>query len=389
MQKMANPQQHYAWGSKTALTELFNIANPEQLPQAEIWMGAHPQNPSFLCYAAEQRALNQVIASDPSTYLGAAVTARYGELPYMLKVLCAQQPLSIQVHPNKRQAELGFAAENRAGIALDAFNRNYKDANHKPELVFALTPFKAMNGFRQPAEIAELLQPLARAYAAIAHFVAHAHMRELPTLFRTLLALSGADKTRAHQALHAQLLRSNETPWQTIAEIAAVYPDDNGLFSPLLLNIITLQPGEAMFLAAGTPHAYLHGSALEVMASSDNVLRAGLTAKYIDIDALLANVDFHATPYEHLLLTAEQQHGSYYFPVPVTDFSFSLYLAGERSILGASATILFCIEGESRVANGAEQIVLHSGESCFIPANEFPVTLHNSGRTVRVSNDGG
>ncbi len=154
MQKLINSVQNYAWGSQTALTDLYGIANPDNLPMAELWMGAHPKSSSKIEDASGQvRSLRDVIDADKAALLGDKVANRFGELPFLFKVLCADQPLSIQVHPNKKASELGFAKENAAGIPLDAAERNYKDPNHKPELVFALTPFLAMNAFREFSEI--------------------------------------------------------------------------------------------------------------------------------------------------------------------------------------------------------------------------------------------
>ncbi|GDW11061.1 mannose-6-phosphate isomerase [Escherichia coli] len=161
MQKLINSVQNYAWGSKTALTELYGMENPSSQPMAELWMGAHPKSSSRVQNAAgDIVSLRDVIESDKSTLLGEAVAKRFGELPFLFKVLCAAQPLSIQVHPNKHNSEIGFAKENAAGIPMDAAERNYKDPNHKPELVFALTPFLAMNAFREFSEIVSLLQPV-------------------------------------------------------------------------------------------------------------------------------------------------------------------------------------------------------------------------------------
>lgn len=154
MQKLINSVQNYAWGSKTALTELYGMENPSSQPMAELWMGAHPKSSSRVHDATgDIVSLRDVIESDKATLLGDAVAKRFGELPFLFKVLCAAQPLSIQVHPNKRNSEIGFAKENAAGIPMDAAERNYKDPNHKPELVFALTPFLAMNAFREFSEI--------------------------------------------------------------------------------------------------------------------------------------------------------------------------------------------------------------------------------------------
>ncbi|EPS2708867.1 mannose-6-phosphate isomerase [Cronobacter turicensis] len=389
MQKLINSVQNYAWGSKTALTELYGVANPEGLPMAELWMGAHPKSSSKIKDAQGQtRALREVIDADKTALLGAPVAERFGELPFLFKVLCADQPLSIQVHPNKQASEAGFARENAAGIPLDAAERNYKDPNHKPELVFALTPFLAMNAFREFSEIVSLLQPVAGAHTAIAHFLAEPNADRLRDLFAGLLNMQGEEKSRALAVLKATVASQQGEPWDTIRFIAQFYPDDSGLFSPLLLNVVKLNPGEAMFLFAETPHAYLQGVALEVMANSDNVLRAGLTPKYIDIPELVANVQFIAKPAAQLLTQPEKDGAALEFPIPVEDFAFSLHdlQSQPQRLAQESAAILFCVEGEAVLSKGDERLTLKPGESAFVAANESPVSVSGVGRLARVYN---
>ncbi|MBW9462276.1 mannose-6-phosphate isomerase [Kluyvera sp. EC_51] len=390
MQKLINSVQNYAWGSKTALTELYGMANPEGLPMAELWMGAHPKSSSKITDShGVVQSLRDVIDADKTTLLGANVATRFGELPYLFKVLCAAQPLSIQVHPSKKAAEVGFAKENAAGIPLDAAERNYKDPNHKPELVFALTPFLAMNAFREFAEIASLLQPVADANPAIGEFIAQPTSERLSALFAGLLNMQGDEKAHALNVLRAALENQQGPAWDAIRLIAEFYPDDSGLFSPLLLNIVQLNPGEAMFLYAETPHAYLRGTGLEVMANSDNVLRAGLTPKYIDIPELVANVKFTAKPANELL-TQPAQHGeALEFPIPVEDFAFSLHAlsASEATLTQDGAAILFCVDGESVLSKNDQRLVLKPGESAFVAANESPVQVSGSGRLARVYNN--
>ena len=389
MQKLINSVQNYAWGSQTALTDLYGIANPDNLPMAELWMGAHPKSSSKIEDASGQvRSLREVIDADKATLLGDAVAQRFGELPFLFKVLCAAQPLSIQVHPNKKASEIGFEKENKAGIPLDAAERNYKDPNHKPELVFALTPFLAMNAFREFSEIISLLQPVAGAHNAIAHFLENPNAEALSALFASLLNMQGEEKSHALAVLKAALNGQQGEPWDTIRIISAFYPDDSGLFSPLLLNVVKLNPGEAMFLFAETPHAYLNGVALEVMANSDNVLRAGLTPKYIDIPELVANVKFVAKPAAELLTQPVKNGAELDFPIPVDDFAFSLHdlSADETAIAQESAAILFCVEGEATLHNGSERLLLKPGESAFVPANESPVFVSGTGRLARVFN---
>jgi len=389
MQKLINSLQNYAWGSKTALTELYGIENPSQQPMAELWMGAHPKSSSQVIVDNTPRSLRDVIAADKTALLGDAVTKRFNELPFLFKVLCADQPLSIQVHPSKSAAIEGFARENAAGIPLDAANRNYKDDNHKPELVYALTPFQAINGFRPLKEIAALLLPVATAHPAIETFIDSPDAANLSDLFASLLSMEGEVKKRALDILREQLSANAGEPWQTISSIAEVYPDDSGLFSPLLLNVIELQPGQAMFLFAETPHAYLNGVALEIMANSDNVLRAGLTPKYIDIPELLANLKFVEKPADTLLTVPVQQGNTQTFPIPVEDFAFAIHTLGAEplSVEQQSAAIIFCIEGEAVLGSGEQQLTLKPGESAFIAANESPITLSGSGRVARAFND--
>ena len=389
MQKLINSVQNYAWGSKTALTDLYGIANPDNLPMAELWMGAHPKSSSKIEDASGQvRSLRDVIDADKAALLGDKVANRFGELPFLFKVLCADQPLSIQVHPNKQASEIGFAKENAAGIPLDAAERNYKDPNHKPELVFALTPFLAMNAFREFSEIISLLQPVAGAHNAIAHFLENPNAEALSELFASLLNMQGEEKSHALAVLKAALNSQQGEPWDTIRVISAFYPDDSGLFSPLLLNVVKLNPGEAMFLFAETPHAYLNGVALEVMANSDNVLRAGLTPKYIDIPELVANVKFVAKPAAELLTQPVKNGAELDFPIPVDDFAFSLHdlSADETAIAQESAAILFCVEGEATLHKDSERLVLKPGESAFVAANESPVRVSSTGRLARVFN---
>ncbi|HHG8775096.1 TPA: mannose-6-phosphate isomerase [Raoultella planticola] len=389
MQKLINSVQNYAWGSHTALTELYGIANPDNLPMAELWMGAHPKSSSQVLDASgKAQSLRDVIDSDKSALLGDKVAQRFGELPFLFKVLCAAQPLSIQVHPNKQASEIGFAKENAAGIPLSAAERNYKDPNHKPELVFALTPFLAMNAFREFADIATLLQPVASAHPAIGEFLSQPDAGRLSQLFAGLLNMQGEEKAHALRVLQTALDNQQGEPWQTIRLIAEFYPDDSGLFSPLLLNVVKLNPGEAMFLFAETPHAYLQGVALEVMANSDNVLRAGLTPKYIDIPELVANVKFVAKPAGELLTQPQKHEAELDFPIPVDDFAFSLHdLSAQESTLAQdSAAIIFCVDGNAVIRKGEQRLTLQPGESAFIACNESPVQVSGTGRLARVFN---
>jgi mannose-6-phosphate isomerase len=254
--------------------------------------------------------------------------------------------------------------------------------------VFALTPFLAMNAFREFPDMISLLQPVADAHPAIARFLATPDAERLRQLFASLLSLQGEEKKRALGILRTAASHRQEEAWQTVRLLAGHYPDDGGLFSPLLLNVVRLSPGEAMFLCAETPHAYLQGTALEVMANSDNVLRAGLTPKYIDIPELTANVSFVARAADSLLTAPVQNGARLDFPIPVDDFAFSLHelSAGETPLAQRSAAILFCVEGEALLSKDDQRLLLKPGESVFIGANESPVSASGTGRLARVYN---
>jgi len=391
MLKLTNKVQHYAWGSKTALTRLYGIPNPANQPMAELWMGAHPNGSSLVEDArGYTRSLQEVIAEETTALLGEAVATRFGELPFLFKVLCAGKPLSVQVHPNRQAAQAGFAKEESAGIPRNAAVRNYKDANHKPELVYALTPFVALNGFRDFAQIVALLQPLADAHPAIVDFLAQPQADTLRQLFAALLAMTGDEKKHALTRLKQQMADGQGEPWDRLRTIARDYPDDCGLFSPLLLNLIKLMPGEAMFLFAETPHAYLEGVGLEIMANSDNVLRAGLTEKYIDIPELIANVVFKEKRAPQWLTPPVSEGLARHFPVPVDDFAFSVYTldASDTVLPAGSVAILFCIEGDITLSDGEQILQLVAGESVFIGASEPAVVASGSGQLARAYVDG-
>lgn len=382
MNKLINIIQHYDWGSKTALTELYGIENPENLPMAELWMGAHPDASSQVAVAGNPVSLAELISAHPQQLLGEAVERRFSGLPFLFKVLCAAGPLSVQVHPDKQAAELGYQREQQAGIPLTSPLRNYKDNNHKPELVYALTEFRAMNGFRPPQQIAGLLQPLAGAHPQIAAFIRQPDMAGLRQLFARLLSLQGSEAELARQRLAEVSAGLPGDSWQTVRSLQQGYPTDMGQFMPLLLNVVVLQPGQAMFLFAKTPHAYLHGSGLEIMANSNNVLRAGLTAKHIDIPELLNNVEFVSCPTERLLTRPVTSRDEISFPVPVDDFSFAIHQLQPtaQALSWQGPRIIFCLEGTACCQCSGQSLTLQLGESAFIPASEGPLRVSGQGR---------
>lgn len=367
--KLENTIKHYDWGSIDGITNLFGIPNPTSEPMAEVWMGAHPLGCSLVIDAKLGKIrLDKLIQDNPQEMLGNKTFNYFGTLPFLFKILSAQKALSIQVHPTLKNAKLGFAKENQLGIPLDAPNRNYKDPNHKPELIYALTPFKAMRSFRAIDEIISLFEKVAIPDLISPISLLKNNRHSLKHFFAYLLTLSPSSKTSLIKKLLINIDSFNEEPFCTIKMLANDYPNDIGLFMPLLLNIIELKPGEAMFLCAQTPHSYLFGSGLEIMANSDNVLRAGLTHKYIDSSELINNTDFESTPLNQLLTKPVVRENKFYFPVPVDDFKFEIIKSDESKRIEQveSAQIVLCLDGKVTFTTKSESLILQKGESAFI-----------------------
>ena len=393
MFKLKNQIQSYAWGSTTSISELFGIANPTNEPQAEIWMGAHPGG----CSRNEENdeLLSDIIIENKSAVLGDYTENRFGELPYLFKVLAAHTPLSIQVHPNKRKSELGFARENEQGIALSAPIRNYKDPNHKPELVYALTPYKAMNGFRPIEHIVRLFNEitLGELIPEVALLEHGSNSKALGQFFSSIMMLNGARKEKVLAELenaYSKPVLSNMAgeAIEYSKEFKKHYEDDIGLLAPFILNTVELAPGEAMFLFAETPHAYVQGTALEIMASSDNVLRAGLTPKHMDIPELIDNVDFCPIKPEDLKMSPVIKGNKEQYPIPVDDFGFDILhskLAKQEQYV-RSAEILFCVDSNIVVESQGKSIILSPGESVFVPCSAKTYTYQGKGRIARAYN---
>lgn len=390
MFKLSNPVKDYAWGNADAIPRLLGVA-PTGTPQAELWIGAHPAGPSRVVTPSGERTLRQLIAADPAGTLG-ATAARFGpELPFLLKVLSAAKPLSIQVHPNKEQAETGYAAEQAAGIAADAPDRNFKDTNHKPELLYALTDFDALTGFKAPTAAAALLGQLRDRSdrggvldGLIADLGSEPERAALRAATQRLLTL---DEAAAHDVVDAVVAACGEVDdpsTRTALELFAEYGPDAGVVLSLLLNRITLSPGDAMFLPAGNLHAYLRGTGIELMAASDNVLRGGLTHKHVDVAALLEIVDFSAgLPVRPQPLPVAE--GRTDFAVPADDFRLSvLDLDRGRDIRFAEAAprTAIVLEGEATLAGRDGSTVLRQGESAFIRADDNPLVVSGRGRVV-------
>lgn len=381
MDRLSNTVRPYAWGSTTAIPALLGVA-PTGEPQAEMWMGAHPGAPSRITrtgpgavpgtpQAATEHPLTDVIAADPVGELGAATVEKFGpRLPFLLKLLAAGAPLSLQVHPDLAQAQQGYADEERRSVPVDAPHRTYKDANHKPELICALTPFDGLCGFREPIEAAEAMEALGvdslKPYADLLR--AHpeeAALREVLTAILTADPAQMAETVTAAAAA-AERLGGAFAPY---ARIAHHFPGDAGVIAAMLLNYVQLQPGEALFLGAGVPHAYLDGLGVEIMANSDNVLRCGLTPKHIDVPELLRVVRFEATD-PGVLRPEASPSGEELYETPVDEFRLSRFDlspgADPVDLTAATPQILLCTAGAPRTGD----LGLVPGDSVFVPAGE-------------------
>ncbi|MER5857566.1 mannose-6-phosphate isomerase, class I [Streptomyces sp900105245] len=366
MDRLDNTVRPYAWGSTTAIPHLLGVA-PTGEPQAEMWMGAHPGAPS----RTGRGTLVEVIDADPEQELGAAAVAKFGPtLPFLLKILAAGAPLSLQVHPDLRQAGEGYADEERRGIPIDAPHRNYKDANHKPELICALTEFDGLCGFRDPLATADLLDGLGVDSLKPYVDLLHAHPAEA-ALREVLTAVLGADPAEmAHTVAEATAactrLGGDYAPY---ADIAHHYPGDPGVIAAMLLNHVRLQPGEALFLGAGIPHAYLNGLGVEIMANSDNVLRCGLTPKHVDVPELLRVVRFEPSDAGVLRPEASPDDEEVY-ETPIDEFRLSRFVLPEggtaHDVTRDTPQILLCTAGSVR----AGEHELSPGRSVFVPAGE-------------------
>lgn len=372
MHALTNPVKAYAWGSLDAIPLLLGT-EPTGEPQAELWIGTHPSGSSVL--SADGRSLRDVIATP---------------LPFLMKILSAAAPLSLQVHPSKAQAESGYAAEDAAGLALDAPTRNYKDANHKPELLYALTQFEALCGFAPPAQSVDLLRRI-RSETSLGAGVLDdliddlADPDESAALRRAterLLTLDTAAAAALVPAVTTACRGIDEPGARTAVDLALHYPGDAGVVLSLLLNRVSLAPGQAIFLPAGNMHAYLRGTGVEVMAASDNVLRGGLTPKHIDVPELLAIVQFAAiapTP----ITPIEPVAGQLDFVLPVEDFGLSiLSLSPGRSFRWEERVprTVFVLDGEVTLTSGSRTLALARGASAFLPAADAPIEVAGEGR---------
>jgi mannose-6-phosphate isomerase len=354
--KLQGKVQHYAWGGASYIPQLLHLDNPDSKPFAEYWMGAHDNAPAQLVEEdGSMLSLNEYIRDHPEESLGTYTMGRFGRLPYLLKILDVKDMLSIQVHPTKRNAELEFAAENKKGVALNAPNRNYKDDNHKPELMLALSEFYLLHGFKPEEELLKVLRSVPEL-----SFLAPVFERQgYQELYRTVMEMPQAEVNRVLQPLldrivpaykAERLTKMEEDFWAARAALTYDEPGriDRGIFSVYFFNLLNLHPGEAIFQDAGLPHAYLEGQNVEIMANSDNVLRGGLTPKHVDVPELLKHVRFEAT---HPRIIMEDygpgRIAVYHTPAPDFELSKLSLLQGESLTIRAhSVEIFIVLEGK-------------------------------------------
>ncbi len=373
--------QEYAWGDTQSIPHLLGL-EPDGAPKAELWMGAHPRASSRL---ESGRSLVEAIAADPSATLGESVARQFGQLPFLFKVLAAGEPLSIQSHPTIEQAKAGYARENAEGIPLDAPDRVYRDANHKPELIAALTPFHGKCGFRPLADARRLFSLLASGGGAEPLSTLTEILfepGEASSVYRNAMRyLLEAPKSLEEEVASATvegaavLLRDSgsiaepfalELDWT--ARIAASFPNDIGVTVALLLNHVVLEPGQAMFLDAGNLHAYLSGVGMELMANSDNVVRGGLTPKHRDIAELLSVVD--CSPIEVPVQTPGAETWSYEAPVP--EFALDRIVDPQASFNVGGPEILFVQNGSVTFVHSAGELTASAGQVVWVPAADGP-----------------
>jgi mannose-6-phosphate isomerase len=393
--RLKNTVKHYPWGSPKWIPRLLNTVNETGEPWAELWMGVHPGGPSLAESGGGAVPLDALINKEPARLLGEAVNAGFGGLPFLLKILAAEKPLSVQAHPSLRQAREGWERENRAGIPLSAPDRNYRDANHKPEILAALTPFRALCGFREIPETVKLLglftgtggaedRPAVRLSDVLREELerlrAFLEAENDLTGFPAALFGMGKEARRDLGVYAAAQIPQLEQDypeyageWRAAARLARLYPEDPALLAPLYLNLLCLRPGEAIFIPSGVLHAYIEGLGVELMANSDNVLRGGLSSKHIDPEEL--GRILRGSPFKPEIIAprAGEADGAWaVYPADCREFSLSTAKsAGETAaFFRESPAIVLVTAGEAllETADGKESLALKQGESVFIAA---------------------
>jgi mannose-6-phosphate isomerase len=366
--------QHYAWGGYKFIPQLLGIPESGQ-PHAEYWLGAHPAQPAEINVHGVLKKLNEWIEREKESVLGGRVADAFGSLPYLLKVLDVRQMLSIQVHPDKASAAAAFEEENRKGIPLNAPHRNYKDANHKPELMVALSDFWLLHGFKPEAQLIESLSA-----NPDFDFLTHIFENEgYKGLYQHVMTMPDADANAVLQPLvdrllplydNGELMKESEDFWA--ARAAHTYCKngrlDRGIFSIYFFNLVHLKKGEGIYQPAGLPHAYLEGQNVEIMATSDNVLRAGLTDKHIDIEELIKHVRFEPTE-PRVLPDAAVQENVYNSSAAEFELHRIQLQKGEVFMVTATtAETVLVLEGAATLQADGIEITVKKGEAALITA---------------------
>jgi mannose-6-phosphate isomerase len=377
----------YAWGSRTAIAELQGRPAPTEAPEAELWLGAHPGDPSVVTVKDAPVSLEALISGDPVGQLGAKVTEAFGpRLPFLLKVLAADAPLSLQAHPDSQYARASYARQE----ADPALPRNYTDPHHKPEMLVALTPFEALCGFRSPSTSADVLSSFG--IPALHPVVTALRAGDLRTAVHTLLTWPPDDRPALIDAVVAATRgegpaasAAETSDFSLAADLAAHYPGDPGVLVALLLNHVHLAPGEAIWMPAGNLHAYLRGAGVELMAASDNVLRGGLTPKRVDVDELLQVLRFEVLD-DPILPSTQVAPGVLTWHVPVPDFAlFRLDLDGTRPPVEVPASgprIILSTQGDVFVGESVDgtPVEIGRGEAAYAPADAGPIKVAGTGQ---------
>lgn len=372
--KLKGVIQHYAWGGHSFIPQLVNNNADINKPAAEYWMGAHPSAPSKILVGNDWINLNQLIIEDPLSTITASVMSRFGELPYLFKVLDVKDMLSIQVHPTKESAELGFAEENKAGIPLHAPHRNYKDQNHKPEVMVALSEFWLLHGFKSKSALEEVLLNTPELKILLPLF----KQEGIKGLYQFVMEMAQEDVNNMLEPLVKRAIRlkkegsinkTNPGWWaaKLYEENGLTENIDRGIFSIYFFNIVQVHKGDAIFQKAGVPHAYLEGQNIELMANSDNVLRGGLTPKHVDVPELMKHTLFESVVPD-IMKGNPGAGGELVYPCPVPDFGLSkieMSVGKDYQATSFSLEILIVTEGSVLVN---QNMVLKKGEAAAILA---------------------
>ncbi len=383
--KLKGVIQNYAWGGAEFIPQLLGLSNEEHKPVAEYWMGTHSSAPSELIENGNTIADLKQVLIEQKDLLGKKVIDRFNDLPYLLKILDVNDMLSIQVHPTKAEAEKGYEEEEARGIAINASTRNYKDKNHKPEVMIALSDFWLLHGFKPEAELHKTLENIPEFALLLSLFnrnnyrSLYSHVMEMQQeqVDAILIPLI---KRELEKRKYGKLQRNDAGWWVTEYYKEKELKDiDRGIFSIYFFNIVYLEKGQGIFQAAGIPHAYLQGQNVELMANSDNVLRAGLTPKHIDVNELMKHTRFE--PVHPIIMNGEQQGVYTNFYCPVDDFIIThLQLKSKESFSSQtqSAEIFICLEGSGSI-KCSNNIDIKRGEAFIIFAsNHYSIKADNN-----------